>query len=758
MTTFSEEAQYVLDFVNQTNRNIFLTGKAGTGKTTLLKEIIKTSHKNAVIVAPTGIAALNAGGVTIHSFFHLPFGTFIPDVVNPPMFDDRMKIENRISLKKHMRMNNARRSLFRNMDLLVIDEVSMLRCDVLDAMDFMLQSIRKNKQAFGGVQVLFIGDLLQLPPVVKNEEWEILKRYYDGVHFFHSEALRSNLPLYIELETIYRQSDQVFISILNNLRNNTVTQGDLQTLNTYIKPDFDVMKNPGYITLSTHNAKADSINEQALESLDGKLFSYTPEIVGDFPEKIYPLDAVLSLKVGAQVIFIKNDISVEKNFYNGKMGVIKSLSKDQIIVHFPEENLSIEVEKYEWENIKYSVCENTKEIKEEILGTFTQYPIKLAWAITVHKSQGLTFDKAVLDVSRVFLPGQAYVALSRLRSLKGLVLLSAIQMNGLTNDMDVMMFAGNKATNEQLESELSLHAKEFLEGFLKDAFSWNSLSHLWHTHANTYFSETQKSPKSAYKAWADKAIVTIDTMLVHSNKFVMQLHALFNSEPFRFEYTKQRVQKAYEYFFPMMDHLVFELLFTIAQVKGKRNLKTFFDELVVLEDDLLARVLKMKKALKMLEIIDSGQKVCKDTLQSEDVASYKMNHLVNIASLIRSTHLDLDPSDEDDLSLYSSSKSEPKQKKKPTVTITYDYYKAGKSIEEIAEIRKLTTTTINSHIAKLIKDEKIDIKEVLSPEKLEALAKAFASRQEMSLTEIKAQVKDEFSWEELRLYQSSIKA
>ncbi len=755
MTTFSRQAQYVLDFINQTNQNIFLTGKAGTGKTTLLKEIIRTTHKNAVIVAPTGIAALNAGGVTIHSFFHLPFGSFIPDSVNPPMFDDSIKIENRVSLKKHMRMNNARRSLFKNMELLVIDEVSMLRCDVLDAMDFMLQFVRRNKKAFGGVQVLFIGDLLQLPPVVKNQEWEILKRYYDGVFFFHAEVVRNNLPVYIELETIYRQSDQTFISILNNLRNNTVTSTDIESLNKYIQPGFDVMKNPGYITLSTHNAKADAINEQALNSLKTKEFTYIPEIVGDFPEKIYPLESVLTLKVGAQVIFVKNDLSLEKNFYNGKMGVIKSLAAQHIVVEFPEEKVSIEVDKYEWENIKYSIDENTKEVKEEVLGTFTQYPLKLAWAITVHKSQGLTFDKAVLDVSNVFLPGQAYVALSRLRSLEGLVLLSGIQMNGLINDQDVMHFASNKASDDYLELELGNRKREFLAEFLKDTYSWNSLSHLWHTHANTFVSEAQKSPKLAYKAWIDKSIKAIDNMLVHSNNFVKQLHSLFYSEPFRSEFIIQRVHKAYEYFFPTMDHLVFELLFTIAQVKGKRNLKAFYEELVVLEDDLLPRVLKMKKALKMLDLVHSGGTVSKETLSMQEIQEYKINHLVNIATMIRSTHLDFNDQDQD-LSAYSSSKTTQKQQKKPTVTITLEYYKTGKNIQEIAQIRKLTTTTISSHIAKLIKDGVIDVKEVLPPIKIKELSQIFEKHSDKSLTEIKAIVSDDYTWEELRLFQSSI--
>ncbi|MHC5363022.1 helix-turn-helix domain-containing protein [Myroides sp. LJL110] len=753
MTTFSKQAQYVLDFVNRTNRNIFLTGKAGTGKTTLLKEIIRTTHKKAVIVAPTGIAALNAGGVTIHSFFHLPFGAFIPDSVNPPMLDASLKVENRVSLRKHMRMNSVRRSIFKNLELLVIDEVSMLRADVLDAMDYMLQTIRGNRKAFGGVQVLFIGDLLQLPPVVRDQEWDILRRYYNGMYFFHSIVLQENLPLYIELETIYRQSEAEFIGILNNLRNNTVSEKDLQTLNKFIRPDFDVMKNPGYITLSTHNAKADRINEEALAVLSGKEFSYPPEIIGEFPEKIYPLDPILKLKQGAQVIFVKNDTSIEKQFYNGKMGVIKSLSTNQVVVYFEQENKSIEIDKYEWENIKYSIDPNTKEIQEQVMGTFVQYPLKLAWAITVHKSQGLTFDKAVLDVSSVFLPGQAYVALSRLRSLQGLVLLSAIQMNGLVNDYDVMCFAKNKAQDDYLKLELAQQEKAFLAEFFIKTFNWNGMSHLWHTHLNTYNNESDRSPKTPYRGWAQKSTTTIDKMLVHSQNFVKQLYGLFHSDPYRIEFIKERINKAYDYFFPQLDHLVFELLFNIAQVKGKRSLKTFYQELILLEDDLLNNVLLLKKAKKLVEIINDSKPINKESLEDQDISSYKINHLVNIANLLRSTRLDVDNQDID-LSEYSSSKKEPKLNKKPTVTITLEYYQAGHSIAEIAEIRKLSQTTINSHIAKLIKDKIVAIDQVLDKDKLDKLAEVFAEFDQQSLTQIKAKVADEFSWEELRLYQS----
>lgn len=753
MNTFSPEANYALRFVNETNRSIFLTGKAGTGKTTLLKQIISTTHKNCVIVAPTGIAALNAGGVTIHSFFQLPFGAFVPDSNSPPIFDDSVKFENRVSIKRHMKMNNARRALFINMDLLVIDEVSMLRADVLDAMDFILKTVRRNQQPFGGVQVLFIGDLLQLPPVVKNQEWDILKRYYDGVYFFHSEVIRNNPPLYIELEKIYRQSDQIFIQILNNLRNNSVTQDDIKILNGFIKPDFDVMKNPGYITLTTHNSKADKMNEDALKVIKSKEFSYQAQIVGDFPDKIFPLEHELQLKVGAQVIFIKNDLSSEKRYYNGKMGVIKTLSNNEIFVHFPQDNITIEVDRYEWENIKYTVNPNTKEITEEVMGTYTHYPIKLAWAITVHKSQGLTFDKAVLDVSKVFLPGQAYVALSRLRSLEGLVLLSGLQMNGLVNDFDVMSFSNNKASSAILASELEHQTKMFLKKYFIDTFTWFQLIDQWQTHMYSYREESDKSDKQSYRNWARNTHKSLSEMHIIAQGFVKQLNALFDEEEFRFSFVKQRIEKAYSYFFPKLDHLVFELLFNIAQLKGQRKAKSLLVELSQLEDNLIKTVIALKKSLKMVEIIEKDLPISKENLRSLAISEYKINHLVAISQIIQSTTLGFDNQDDSLDFIDSKAGEKSKVKKKSTFTLTLELLNQGLNTEQIAERRKLTTTTIYSHYAKLINDESLILEQVMSQDIIDELKLVFDKFKSKSLSEIKAEVEEKYSWEELKLYQ-----
>ena len=388
-------------FVNQTNRTIFLTGKAGTGKTTLLKKIVDSTQKNTVIVAPTGIAALNAGGVTIHSFFQLPFGAFIPEN-SSPNDSFHIKHENKTSLKRHFKMNKRRIALIRNLELLIIDEVSMLRADLMDAIDWMLKIVRRSNEPFGGIQVLFIGDLLQLPPVVKNDEWNLLRNYYKGVYFFNSYVLSANPPLIIELTTIFRQQDHQFIDLLNNLRHNYISQEHISLLNEKVITDISSFDKNGYITLSTHNVRADEINAKELKKNTSKSYFYSAEITGEFPEHIYPIDNQLELKIGAQVMFTKNDIGFEKNYYNGKIGEIAFLSDYEVTVLFPDEKKKITVEKYEWSNIKYSLNESTQEITEEVVGSYVQYPLKLAWAITVHKSQGLTFDKAILDVVDVF--------------------------------------------------------------------------------------------------------------------------------------------------------------------------------------------------------------------------------------------------------------------------------------------------------------------------------------------------------------------
>lgn len=754
MQTISEAAAYTLRFINQTHRSVFLTGKAGTGKTTLLREIIQTTHKNTVVVAPTGIAALNAGGVTIHSMFQLPFGGFIPDN-SSPQFSESTKFETKATLRRHFKMSGLKKSVIRNMELLIIDEVSMLRADLLDAMDYMMQTVRKKSTAFGGVQVLYIGDLLQLPPVIRDEEWRTLKTYYKGKFFFHSHVVQQNPPLYIELSKIFRQTDDTFISVLNNLRNNEISQQDIQTLNHYVKPDFDLKANKGYITLTTHNNKADSMNAQALEDLEGKLVVYKPEITGDFPEKIFPVEQQLQLKLGAQIMFVKNDLSFDKNYFNGKMGIIKSLSPQEILVHFPEENKTIEVEKYEWQNIRYKVDETTKEIEEEVLGTFVHYPIKLAWAITVHKSQGLTFDKAALDVSQVFLPGQAYVALSRLRSLEGLILLSPLRMNGISNDQDVMDYSLNKASDSFLENALHFETKNFIHNYLISTFDWNDLAQEWRNHKFSYNEKSEISEKSKHAVWTKKQTEVIEQLLDPSRKFISQLNTLFAQETVDLNHVSERIQAAFGYFLKPMDDLVFEILWKLEEVKRIKKVKAFYDELIILEELQTKAVLRLMKAKLLIETVVAGETISKEKLTSSEIKNYIIRKTEAIQNQFKELNITL-IEDEKDVERYTSKKSKTVAPKKSTVQETYELWVEKKSIADIATIRVLTKQTIYSHFVKLIQTKAVSISEVLPENKMQDLATAFAGYKEESLNALMEKNSHKFSWEEARMYKASL--
>ncbi len=757
MQEISQAASYTLKFINQTQRSIFLTGKAGTGKTTLLREIIQSTHKNTVVVAPTGIAALNAGGVTIHSMFQLPFAGFIPDFNSPEQFSGSVNFETKSTLVRHFRMNGIKKAVIQNMELLIIDEVSMLRADLLDAIDFTMRSIRKkNDQPFGGVQVLFIGDLLQLPPVIRNEEWETLRKYYNGKFFFHSHVIQQYPPLYIELSKIFRQTDDKFINILNNLRNNKIDAEDIKSLNEFVKPDFDLKKNKGYITLTTHNHKADSMNAQSLQDLEGKLVTFQPEIVGDFPEKIFPVEEKLQLKIGAQVMFVKNDLSPEKNYFNGKMGIIKSLSDREILVHFPEENKSIDVERYEWKNIRYFIDPNTKEVEEEVLGTFTHYPLKLAWAITVHKSQGLTFDKAAVDVSQVFMPGQAYVALSRLRSLNGLILLSPLQMNGISNDEDVMSYSNNKASEDLLLESLQKETMRFVHNYLRNSFDWASLSQEWRNHQYSYIDGAEKSEKAKHINWAKRQAQIMDALVEPAFKFMRQIDKLFYDESVDIQFILERINAAYDYFFKTMDSLEFELLWKLEEVKRVKKAKQFFQELYALEEMHTKAILRLMKAKLLIEIVAKNKEICKENLDSIEIKTYKLKKSEFIKEEFKKNNAIL-VEDDNEVERYLPKKKQKKEPKKSTVEETYELWLEKNTIKEIAEIRKLTGQTIANHIAKLIEAEKVSISDVMPDERIREIAEIFKDFDGESLNPLKEKHGDKITWDELKLYRASLK-
>jgi GTPase SAR1 family protein len=458
-------------FVEQTGRNIFLTGRAGTGKTTFLKSLKNNISKRMIVVAPTGVAAINAGGVTIHSFFQMPFGPFIPNDISRIITNN----ENQSTSKNIQRFGRMKINIIKSLDLLVIDEISMVRADLLDGIDEVLRRYKNRDKPFGGVQLLMIGDLLQLAPVVKEDEWQLLRPYYDTAFFFGSRALQKTDYISIELQHIYRQRDDVFINILNKIRNNKADDKVLEALNKRYIPGFNKGTKDGYITLTTHNYQSQEINDTELRKLPGRAYTFTATVQNEFPEYAYPTDFNLVLKEGSQVMFIKNDPSPEKRYFNGKIGTIISIDDEDIVVKSKDDGNEIPVEKVEWQNYKYSINDTTKEIEETLIGSFTQFPLKLAWAITIHKSQGLTFDKAIVDANAAFAFGQVYVALSRCRTLEGLVLSSPIAARCIKSDATVSEFVHQIEQNPPGENQLIESKQAYQYLLVKEMFEFQTI-------------------------------------------------------------------------------------------------------------------------------------------------------------------------------------------------------------------------------------------------------------------------------------------
>lgn len=458
----NEQTRLAWDIIETTNTNLFLTGKAGTGKTTFLRRLRKESSKRIVVLAPTGIAAINAEGVTIHSFFQLPFAPYIPEA--------NYKLSS-----AQFRFGKEKIRLIRSIDTLVIDEISMVRADLLDAIDNALRRYRRSNAPFGGVQMLLIGDLGQLAPVAKDEEWTMLSRYYDTPYFFSSQALRKSQFAMIELTHVYRQSDAHFLEILNRVRDNRADRAVLNALNSRYIPGFQPHEDEGYIRLTTHNIQAQRINETQLSALPGKAYHYDAHISGKYPEMLFPTDQHLTLKKGAQVMFVKNDSSAAKRYYNGMIGRISEISDNSFSVIPKGSKETIKVEPEEWNNSRYVLNESTHEITEEVDGTFKQFPVKAAWAITVHKSQGLTFDKAIIDVQHAFSHGQTYVALSRCRTLEGLVLSAPLPESAIIRDCAIDSFISQASQHIPTEDNLKTMQRDFFMTTVSELFGFHTI-------------------------------------------------------------------------------------------------------------------------------------------------------------------------------------------------------------------------------------------------------------------------------------------
>jgi|JI6StandDraft_1071083.scaffolds.fasta_scaffold02181_7 hypothetical protein len=797
----NSQLELAFNFVQYTDKNIFLTGKAGTGKTTFLHQLKSTSLKRMAVVAPTGVAAINAGGVTINSFFQLPFGPYIPGRTAKP---------------EHKRFSKEKINLIKSLDLLVIDEISMVRADTLDHIDEVLKRFKDSKKPFGGIQLLMIGDLHQLSPVVKDEDWVILKNHYPNLFFFSSKALLSTQPVSIELKHIYRQVDSIFIDLLNRVRQNQIDESVLKKLNQRYIPDFNPDDNEGYITLTTHNKSAQEINEGKLKDLDSPSHRFNALIQDDFPEYSYPTVAELELKKGAQVMFVKNDPSRERLFFNGKIGIVTSISDDHILVKCPGDLSEIVVNPLEWTNIKYELDTQSKELKEKIIGTFTQFPLKLAWAITIHKSQGLTFEKAIIDANLAFAHGQVYVALSRCKSFEGMVLRSPISFNSVKTDGTISEYTRNSKDNEPGEQQLIASRIAFQQSLIVELFDFNSLkTHYYHLKKLSEDHHSILDPGitaslNQIRALAEKEIYEV------ADNFKKQFSNYFSENIFPEENPdlQNRIKKACAYFNEKISSIFFEALKKLntdtdnkavgASIKGilddlfkeiaiktallnaaaagfsttvylqtksnaeidykpAKNLSIssphssenilhpeLYQEIRAWRDELarewgvpLYLVLAQKSILEILRFLPSNPTELENIkgLGKTRVKQYGTDLLEIINSYCKEHGIEREV-----LQLPIKEK----KLKTDTKKLSFDLFKQGKTISEIARERAFTTGTIEGHLAHYILSGEISVFEIVTKIKVAKIMAYLVQNPESSTMDTKIALGDEVSYGEIR--------
>ena len=692
---------HFFDLIEYTSRSVFLTGKAGTGKTTFLNEFVKKTKKKHIVVAPTGIAAINAGGVTIHSMFGLPLRTFLPTTDRI----DSSLANNIIDLQQHFKYRKDKLKLLREVEVLIIDEVSMLRADVLDMMDFSLRFIRRNNQRFGGVQMLFIGDLYQLPPVVRDEH--VLKMFYNSPFFFDSLAIKDIPLLTIELTKVYRQTDQGFLEILNAIRDGDVANIDFNHLNERYDPGFEAGEEP-YVYLCSHNKMADDINQEKLKDIKVSPKSYEAKLFGEFKENQFPNEQFLELKVGAQVMFIRNDITGEKKYFNGKLGEISSLDENEVKVILEGSEREITVKREVWEQKKYSL-DTDKNIKEEVLGSFEQFPIKLAWAVTIHKSQGLTFDKVIIDAGKSFTAGQVYVALSRCRTLEGIVLKSKITPEVIFKDNRILKFQGETQANDNVESILNQEKYDYsirkvlrtvdCQWFLKEVEQWNNLSIVTKSIDRTKSSQLYLQLK--------RDVLNLGKIFEKLERIIFQKVNLFIEKKEDWSEIESKSKGAVNFFFTEIRDKVFNPLKEFyAEIKGAKGLKQYNEEL-------------------------------KNWL--EDIEEY-LNSLKEIHLL--ETKL-LDEKNDKEVSM--------KIAKVPSQVLTFQLFEQGKTISEIAMERGLVKETVIGHLAKFAEQGLLDIARVITSDKIKAFKEMFHRDPKENLTDWKAALPNDFEFNEIRI-------
>lgn len=710
MNTSTDRLELAARFVNTTGAPIFLTGKAGTGKTTFLRDLAVRTHKRYVILAPTGIAALNAKGVTIHSQFLFPFGSFLPTREPEGNFTDRQGFFTQQTLARRHPLNQLRRKVLKAIDLLVIDEVSMLRADILDAIDYRMRSVKGNYQVpFGGVQVLLIGDLYQLPPIVKDDEWTVLSQFYNSIHFFEAKALQQSGMVYLELDKIFRQQDDTFIRILNNLRDNKSTSEDVRRLNQQFKTLDEIQEMMPCITLTTHNYKADELNLRELRSLGSPSFFYDADLEREFPESMFPLPPILELKVGARVMFIKNDSSGNSNYFNGKLATVIQLVADEVKVHMDDHKVDYVLKKENWENKRYQLNVETKELEEDVIGTFSQYPIKLAWAVTVHKSQGLTFDKAIVDVGQAFAPGQVYVALSRLRSLEGLILRTRIQTEVIFSDSKVVGFTQEKSNQQDLPELLRVHQANYLFQLVERTFELDSL-----IAALIQFQKDQDSSlefeEEALQEDLPALYRLLDVERENTRKFCQQLQFLIqNKEEQRL---LERLEKGSAYYLELLLEGMKILLRHLVKIERLSRVKSYQQSMEELELEFLSKYTAIARSSMLIQGIFKGEGI--GSLDAVDLRIRQVRQ--QLVSQFREA-LPATATTNNKSGRKKSSKVQPaKEKKEDTKEQTIRLFLEGKTREEIASDRGLTPGTILNHLTHGVKIGKIQVEALVSQE------------------------------------------
>ncbi len=793
------------EFVQFTDRNIFLTGKAGTGKTTFLHQLKKTCPKRMVVVAPTGVAAINAGGSTIHSFFQLPFGPYVPG--------------NSEKANQNRRMNREKINLIKSLDLLVIDEISMVRADTLDSIDDVLKRYRDRTKPFGGVQLLMIGDLHQLSPVVKDDEWALLKAHYDNIYFFNSNALKQTFPINIELKHIYRQSDDTFIRLLNAVRENKIDSPTLEKLNSRYIPNFNPHEDEGYITLSSHNFSANQINEGKLTGLKGKEYKFKAEVYGDFPEFSYPNSAELTFKIGAQVMFVKNDISREKLYFNGKIGRITKINDETIYVKCPGDSQEIIVNKAEWQNFKYELNASSKEIEENVIGTFLQYPLKLAWAITIHKSQGLTFEKAIIDANAAFAHGQVYVALSRCKTFEGLVLHSPISFNSVKTDGTVANFTRNAEENAPDENHLVQSKIIFQQNLLFDLFDFKILKGALFL-IKKLSEENHQTINDGFLDEINKIRELGDDKIYDvAEKFKRQIYAQLqdNGLPEENDDLQTRIRKGCTYFLDILETIEKQLKATSFDADNKSVKKSIEEALETLNKELFVKQSSLKlcsegfrtlaylktKAnaeidftnARKVETVSAPKKAAapagvkhgilfqtikkwRDDLANDyGVPVYQVlpqKVLTDLANKLPSNYEELE-------SIKGIGKVKVKQygnellimisdyceandieqgpikglitakiSKTDTKRVSLDMFKAGKSVEEIAKERGFVASTIETHLTHYIDSGEIVVSDFIDKEKVDKIRDYIVETKPISINQTKEAMGNEISYGEIR--------